>query len=118
MNKFNLPRLQEMVAGYARLDPNEVDARIIVGSLRMILEEVVNSFVECFERPFLRDSMNSKIMLLRAKGYFPEDLARKAQYVYRIANISVHGRSDDISADEAKEAIRNIQDIVAYYEQY
>ena len=118
MNKFNLPGLKDMVSAFARLDPELVDPRIIVGSLRGILEEVVNSFVEYYERPYLRDDLRSKIMLLHTKGYFTDDITRKAHNVRRVCNFGVHGGSEAVTACETREAIQNLMEILEYYEQY
>lgn len=118
MNKFNLPRLKDMVSGFDRLGPDLVDPRIITGSLRMVLEDIVNSFVECYEHPYLRDDLQSKIMLLHMKGYFTDDITRKAHRVRRIGNLGVHGGNEAVTAAEARETIVDIRDILAYYEQY
>ena len=107
-----------MASGLDKLDPVLVDPRVIASSLRGMLEEVINSFVEYYERPYLRDDLRSKIMLLHTKGYFPDDIARKAHNVRRVCNFGVHGGSEAVTACEAREALQNFMEVLAYYEQY
>ena len=118
MKKDNLQKLKDQVAGYTQMDAGVWEPRIVAISLRTVLEEIVNSFVECYESAYLNDDLSSKITLLRNKGYFLDDIAHKAHKVRKIGNSGAHNSGETITDDDVQEAVSNIQEILAYYEQY
>jgi hypothetical protein len=119
MRKANLEKLKDDAAKYAQANLNTTDLKILAVSIGTILEEIVNSFVECHENAYLKDSLDEKITLLRNKGYFSKDIANKAHRIRKLRNRGAHNAAGEvITADELQEAIDNIQEIVAYYGQY
>lgn len=119
MKKENLGKLRDKVAKWEKADLDTVEPDFLATALRKILEEVVNSFVECYENDSIKDSLSEKERLLSTKGYFTKEIAQKSFRIRRLGNRGAH---DDvgapITAEELREAICNVKEIVEYYGQY
>ena len=119
MQKANLVRIKEEVAKYAQTDLNTADPRILAVSVRMVLEEIVNSFVECFESTCVNNRLDEKITLLQNKGYFTKEIANQAHGVRMIGNRAAHNSGGEaITVDDLQQVLSDIAAIAEYYEQY
>ena len=119
MKKENLANLRDKVAKWERADIDAIDPDLLATALRKMLEEIVNSFVECYENDSLKDSLAEKMKLLSTKGFFAEEIARKANRIRQLGNRGAHNDNGaPITVEELREAISNIKEIVEYYGQY
>lgn len=119
MKKANAEKLREDVSKCEQTDLTNTESKLMAIHIRVVLEEVVNSFVECYEHASLNDRLDEKITLLSVKGYFTKDISKKAHMVRRLGNRGAHNDSGEpITVEELQAAVNSMKEIVEYYIQY
>lgn len=117
--KENLPALRNTVEKYMQTELSAADPKITAIFIRRVLEDVVNSFVECFESQALNDRLDEKITLLRRKGYFTKDISDQAHNIRILGNRGAHNDgSNPITPEEVCDAFGMLYAVVEYYAQY
>ena len=119
MNKQNLLQLQEGVEKYARTDLDTTEPKIVAIFLRTVLEQIVDSFVGCYEPTAMNDRLDEKISLLRNKGYFTKEIAAKAHSVRLVGNRGAHNDGGEcITPEELRSCLTDIRQVMEYYAAY
>lgn len=120
MKKDDLETIREKLAKYARTDLDMAELRVVAVSVGMLQEDVVNSFIACYESGSIKDGQSDKINLLRNKGHFTDEIANKAHTVRKLRNRGAHDddHSEPIKVEEVRTAISYMKEIVEYYAAY
>ena len=120
LKKDNLEAIREKLEKYARTDLATAELRVLAVSVGMLQEDVVNSYISCFERSARDDEMYQKIDLLRNKDYFTKEIADKAHFVRKLRNHAAHegNQNEPITVENVRTQILYVQDIVEYYAAY
>ena len=120
LKKDNLGAIREKLEKYARIDLATAELRVLAVSVGMLQEDIVNSYISCFERSARDDEMYQKIDLLRNKDYFTMEIADKAHFVRKLRNHAAHegNQNEPITVENVRTQILYVQDIVEYYAAY
>ena len=120
LKKDNLGAIREKLEKYARTDLATAELRVLAVSVGMLQEDIVNSYISCFERSARDDEMYQKIDLLRNKDYFTMEIADKAHFVRKLRNHAAHegNQNEPITVENVRTQILYVQDIVEYYAAY
>lgn len=120
MKKDDLETIREKLSKYAQADLDTAELRVLAVSVGMLQEDVVNSFIACYESASIKDGQSDKINLLRNKGHFTDEIANKAHTVRKLRNRGAHDddHAEPIKVEEVRTAISYMKEIVEYYAAY
>ena len=120
LSKENLEKLKGTALKWEKTDLANEDLRTVAFSIGAVLEEVVNTFVNCYESDHRKEDLKVKITLLYKKGLFTREISDKAHTVRMVRNRGVHPdeNQEPLTQKNVKEAISYLWEILKYYEQY
>ena len=120
MKKDDLETIREKLSKYAQTDLDTAELRVLAVSVGMLQEDVVNSFIACYESASIKDGQSDKINLLLNKGHFTDEIANKAHTIRKLRNRGAHDddRAEPIKVEEVRTVISYMKEIVEYYATY
>ena len=119
MKKSNLAKLKQDVDKCLHIDLDTADLSILAVSIGRINEQIIKSFIECYESAYIKRDPSQQIEILRQRGYFTKEMFEQTTVVRKLRNRGAHNEDGEpITLEEIKQAMRYIKNIVEYYEQF